>query len=106
MIKTHIVVPYSDDSWAIKDQKENRLLSPRFKTRAAANEFISMIVSPSPRGPMITIGEVARELNVNPFRARAKLRDLGMKPEKGRWKFLANTPEYRFVREFLANLRK
>lgn len=36
----------------------------------------------------ITISDVARELNIKPSVARAKLRELGFKPISGRWHFL------------------
>lgn len=42
---------------------------------------------------IITISDVARELNMKPSAARAKLRELGFKPITGRWHFLKNKIE-------------
>lgn len=41
----------------------------------------------------ITLADVARELNMKPSAARAKLRDLGFKPITGKWHFLKNKIE-------------
>lgn len=42
---------------------------------------------------LITLSEVARELDIRPSVARAKLRSLGFKPTTGRWSFLKDKVE-------------
>lgn len=108
MSTSHSVIK-EDSFWAVRDEREHRVLSPRFKTENQAHLFRDMIKSPDygsmSRG-FATISDIARELHISPFRARAALRRQGMKPETGRWKLLRGTPEYAYIRKLLQKIKK
>lgn len=93
--------------YGVEDKREHRVLSPRFRSEESAIKFVEMIETAEPTdNSFVTIAQVARELTIEPFRARAILRKLGMTPESGRWKIPAQSPEHNFIRSLLIKFKK
>lgn len=106
MSATHEVVK-AGTFWAIKDISANRVLSTRFKNKSAANDFAELVEDPKELDrDQVTLADIARDLKIPAFRARAALRKHGMKPEAGRWKIPTGTPEYEYIRSLLKRVAK
>jgi len=97
-------------NWAVRDERERRILCPRFSSAFSASEFIKLLASPEyeeePHPFVISLSQIAKELRIDPFRARAALRKLGMQPETGRWKVWRGSPEYSFIINLLSKFKK
>lgn len=92
---------------AVKSTKENRILSPRFKDEKSAIMFTGMIESPAElERDRISLAQIARELKIPAFRARAILRKLGMTPESGRWSIPLGTAEYDYIYKLLSKFKR
>lgn len=50
---------------------------------------------------LITIGEVAREIGIQPYLARERLRNFGLKPGHHRWIFTSPGIQLTWIRKIL-----